>query len=684
MKWLCVCLLLLNLVFIGYRMGTEEGFLVSGEVREAAERLPVGAARLMLVRELPTPPLPRVAEGPALTPGPDMALATSGPEPATRLVAESDGAAAKGAKETKEKPRTKKEKAEEKAKAEKEREKAKAEKAREKEAREKEAKEKDARDKDKARETDRETAQRLAEAGVPEDLTDPSSHKAAKAAENEAGGAARAGERPEVIWLEGAPPTAGTKDAKAKDAKAKDAWAKDKGAGDQGEKAAAKGGTADQGNQTGGAKPGAATATGAGEAMATASSTTVPSVTPPNSATSPPKPGMAPSAGGPTVPVSSAGTPSAGTPSPAAPNVDFLGIPRGPIATPPSADKGGRPSAAVEFLGTPRPSTAPPTTATTTTTPAASPADRGADLALAAKGAPEKQDAQGPIPEAMRPGPVAPGTTPTASTLPLPPPPAPPARGIDDGAASPGPSPAKGAESQGPSHAPAAGPALALVIPSEKPPEMVGTESLEPPAPRSTTVDPISAAPALAALARPAPPLPTPPAPVPAAAGPAAAPTRADLRCLRIGPFASKEETYETRKWLLEHDGLTARLRSASVTAQRRYWVAIQEDGEERARLRIAELKAKGVKDIFWLERGEGKNTVSLGVFSTEEAAERHVKEIGAYGVKARVVPKERVQEVHSLLVSLPPGGAAPQIPAASLRDAKVTAGQCGTRAAGE
>ncbi|UXY15320.1 SPOR domain-containing protein [Chitiniphilus purpureus] len=136
----------------------------------------------------------------------------------------------------------------------------------------------------------------------------------------------------------------------------------------------------------------------------------------------------------------------------------------------------------------------------------------------------------------------------------------------------------------------------------------------------------------------------TPPAPAPAASAVAAAPPAAAAEpaaapaaaCLRWRvPSQDQAQIADARIRALSLDVQV--LQSAE---QAKVWVYIPPQTDlEAARKKAAELQTLGVEDYFVVNNaGRWQNAVSLGVYSTREAAERRLAGLRAQGVQSAVL----------------------------------------------
>jgi hypothetical protein len=90
------------------------------------------------------------------------------------------------------------------------------------------------------------------------------------------------------------------------------------------------------------------------------------------------------------------------------------------------------------------------------------------------------------------------------------------------------------------------------------------------------------------------------------------------------------------------------------------YWVFIPPLANRAAvDTRVAELKARGVRDILPVEFGPQRLAISLGVFRTEEAAQARLATLQAQGVNtAKVGPRAQSVQQTVLIVRDPPAQA--------------------------
>ena len=131
------------------------------------------------------------------------------------------------------------------------------------------------------------------------------------------------------------------------------------------------------------------------------------------------------------------------------------------------------------------------------------------------------------------------------------------------------------------------------------------------------------------------------PAPQPARPKPAApAPEPVRIACLEWGSFSAADATRAAQR--LEPLALGARLAQYRGEETASWWVHMPPQGSRAAALRkAAELKQLGVEDYFILQdAGPLRWALSLGVFSTEDAAKAHLQALREKGVRTAIIDR--------------------------------------------
>lgn len=135
------------------------------------------------------------------------------------------------------------------------------------------------------------------------------------------------------------------------------------------------------------------------------------------------------------------------------------------------------------------------------------------------------------------------------------------------------------------------------------------------------------------------------PAPGPAKPEPAPpAPEPARLACLEWGSFSPADATRAAQR--LEPLALGARLAQYRGEETASWWVHMPPQGSRANALRkAAELKKLGVEDYFILQdAGPTRWALSLGVFSTEDAAKSHLQALREKGVRTAIIDRRETR----------------------------------------
>lgn len=130
------------------------------------------------------------------------------------------------------------------------------------------------------------------------------------------------------------------------------------------------------------------------------------------------------------------------------------------------------------------------------------------------------------------------------------------------------------------------------------------------------------------------------------------------LTCTSVGPFAELAEAAQAQ----------AALRGAGFNPKQRvehgelwvgYWVSVQNistraDAEDA----VETLRSNGLDDVYLMPGGDPSYTLSLGVFSDYQRAQRRADEVRAVGLEPKVEDRKRAGSVYWLDVELPQPGA--------------------------
>ncbi len=140
----------------------------------------------------------------------------------------------------------------------------------------------------------------------------------------------------------------------------------------------------------------------------------------------------------------------------------------------------------------------------------------------------------------------------------------------------------------------------------------------------------------------PAAPAAEPPAPIPRLALLSELKAPPGPGCLSIGPFAEHGLAAQAGSWLhgTHH---TSRERSAEADAPATYWVALTTKTLQQAARISMRLKAASVADVEVAPPGANQTdaTVSFGIYSDRDRAERRVTDLRRLGVNALITEQQ-------------------------------------------
>ena len=135
-----------------------------------------------------------------------------------------------------------------------------------------------------------------------------------------------------------------------------------------------------------------------------------------------------------------------------------------------------------------------------------------------------------------------------------------------------------------------------------------------------------------------------------AALGPAKISQLANV-CLEWGAFTEQERGAVLAA--LEPLQLGRQMRERRVEHSSAYWVYLPPfPSKAAAERRIVELRTLGLKDFYVMSDGRDRNAISLGVFKSEEAANKFLETIRAQGV-ANARSGARVQAIAQTVIVL-------------------------------
>lgn len=163
-----------------------------------------------------------------------------------------------------------------------------------------------------------------------------------------------------------------------------------------------------------------------------------------------------------------------------------------------------------------------------------------------------------------------------------------------------------------------------------------------------------------------------------AALGPAKTAALADV-CAEWGPFADAERNgVLTELEPLALGRLLTQKRSEVATP---YWVFVPPlANRAAAEQRVADIKARGVKDAFIVDSGPQRLSIALGVFRSEEAAGAFAAQLVQQGVTgARSAPRAQPMALISFVIRDPPAEAVAKLRELALShpDVELKIGAC-------
>ncbi len=130
--------------------------------------------------------------------------------------------------------------------------------------------------------------------------------------------------------------------------------------------------------------------------------------------------------------------------------------------------------------------------------------------------------------------------------------------------------------------------------------------------------------------------------PVAPAPEPREEPQPPSAACLSVGPFGAAQ-TGEDVLARVRGLGSEAELRSAIEEVFLGHWVQIRNiPSREEANRQVAVLQEAGFEDAYPMPEDDGERTISLGLFSDEERAERLRAQAAELGLNPEVVPQTR------------------------------------------
>jgi|HigsolmetaAR204D_1030405.scaffolds.fasta_scaffold00308_24 Cell division protein len=128
--------------------------------------------------------------------------------------------------------------------------------------------------------------------------------------------------------------------------------------------------------------------------------------------------------------------------------------------------------------------------------------------------------------------------------------------------------------------------------------------------------------------------------------------------CTSVGPFAELAEAAQAQA-ALRDAGFSPHQRVEQGELWVGYWVSVQNiETRAQADEALETLKQNGIDDVYLMPGGEPTYTLSLGVFSDYQRAQRRAEQARAVGFDPRIEDRKRAGAVYWLDVELPEPGA--------------------------
>lgn len=118
------------------------------------------------------------------------------------------------------------------------------------------------------------------------------------------------------------------------------------------------------------------------------------------------------------------------------------------------------------------------------------------------------------------------------------------------------------------------------------------------------------------------------------------------ILCVSFGPFAESNQAGELSNWLKENKFQTKQ-RTEGSTKDKYFWIYLSPgESEGEAMAAIEDLKGKGVQDYKLINKGNLQNAISLGLFSSQSAVNRRLKELENIGYQPIMVPYHKTETI--------------------------------------
>jgi hypothetical protein len=113
----------------------------------------------------------------------------------------------------------------------------------------------------------------------------------------------------------------------------------------------------------------------------------------------------------------------------------------------------------------------------------------------------------------------------------------------------------------------------------------------------------------------------------------------ASQHCLEIGPFIDVTSRDLFRDWIRDYIAALT-VRAETVRKRQLFWVYLEPSSDALAKRNLDDLIERDVTDYLLIRRGNLKNAISLGLFSSQDSVNRRLAELSEKGYTPVVVPR--------------------------------------------
>ncbi len=153
--------------------------------------------------------------------------------------------------------------------------------------------------------------------------------------------------------------------------------------------------------------------------------------------------------------------------------------------------------------------------------------------------------------------------------------------------------------------------------------------------------------------------------------------SEASESCVAIGPITKKQQLEILREWLRGRTSIV-QTRMETVRERRFFWVYLESTTGAQAFQKLNDLERRGVTDYMLIRRGGLKNSISLGLFHSQDSVNRRLAEMSRQGYKPVVVPKFESTDHYFISATMAIGFEDIKlVPAEVLGDASIESRQC-------